>query len=310
MSQSSPKAIGIGSHEGVLEASAELSSAALEEQAVLEVASRNLGGELARDELDDAHGNRGHFTRVGEDAGREDRRGAAVASRHLGSSVSDDGAVLEHLDLGVGRDTRGGRLGHRVEGNVASSNFLGVVKAGGEASNCGNLRGGGGVHSADVKPEEMVGKLDDTVDTEAFELGGGIGEDGSSALLSRDTGGRVVGGRGVVNGRDEGSRSSQVGRGTALGKEDPGKLAILFTHHQVGGGIDINLGTSLKGKGGVYLVDALVGSMAETEARGARNAVATIGEDEGDIGMVAGADIEATRARVAGGRGTPGTEEG
>ena len=94
-----------------------------------------------------------------------------------------------------------------------------------------------------------------------------------------------------------------------LGKEHAGAVAVLVLHHEVGGGVVVDLGTSFTGEGGIDLVDALVRGVAKGEAGGAGDAVGSIGSEDGGGKMLARADVHLTGGRVTVDGVTPWPEE-
>jgi hypothetical protein len=218
MSKGGAKAIGIGHHKGVFETGAEGSGPAFQRKAILEVLGRDLGGELARNQLDDAHGLRGHLTGMREDARDENRRSSTDPVKDLLGGISNGGAVLDDLDLGVGDKGGGGGLGEGVKGQVTASNTLGGVQAGEEGGDSLELGGGSGVDDTNVEPQKVAVKANDGVDAQAFLLLRALGDDLNDTGLSSQAGGGVQGRGGTVKGGQELGGSKGTAGGRVLGK--------------------------------------------------------------------------------------------
>ena len=197
----------------------------------------------------------------------------------------------------------------RVEGNVASGTIVSIMEAGEERGDGRELGFGSGVNDTDVNPQEMLWEADDEVDPEAFLLARAVGDNFSSASLTADAGGFIVLGRSVVDSGEKKSRDFETGRSGVFGEEDACDVTIEVAHHEVGGGVDVHKGTGLDGKRSDDLVEAFMGLMAKAEASRARDAVATIREEELCGGVPASTDVHEAWSGEPLDRGAPRTKE-
>jgi hypothetical protein len=106
MSKGGTKAIGVGNHEGVLEAGAEQGSTTLQGKPIFEVVTRDHRGVFPGDEFNDTNGLRGHLSRVREDARDEDGDTRALPRFDLSGTIFDEAGILDGLNAGVGKDSR------------------------------------------------------------------------------------------------------------------------------------------------------------------------------------------------------------
>jgi hypothetical protein len=164
--------------------------------------------------------------------------------------------------------------------------------------------------NADIQPEELVLELNNAVNTQALELNRTVGNDSGSPLVSSITDKRIRGGGSELKCRQEVGSSLTTSRGGDLGKQDTGTVTILTSHHGVSGGVVGDSAASFTGEVSVNLVDALVRSMTKGETGRARDAVATIRDQDLRGRVVSTTQVEVTRGGVTRNSNTPGSQEG
>jgi hypothetical protein len=150
------------------------------------------------------------------------------------------------------------------------------------------------VDHTNIQPEGATPKLDDAIDTQAFQVLRALCHQGGNVSLGSIVQEGVRDGGDSVDGGGEGGSGYTASRGGALREQHAGRIAVLITHHLVGAGVDLDMGTGLACECRVYFVDALMGLVTGEEGGWAGDAVAPIWYDVLGVVVAASTDVETT----------------